>query len=59
MRFFKSLYVSGTVLEPYGIVRVEHQKDKQGRIITELDVPRQIKVIEHAELSNQTIGFLG
>jgi hypothetical protein len=52
-------YVRGAFPTPHGLIQIEHRRNQQGRIITEYDIPRQIKVIEHAELSDRTIGILG
>lgn len=39
-------WVEGTFPTPHGVISVKHTKDKDGKVISKVDVPRGIKVIK-------------
>ncbi|MDR0836535.1 MAG: alpha-L-rhamnosidase [Tannerella sp.] len=38
-------WVEGAYPTPYGIIKVKHTKDKNGMVVSEIDVPKEIKII--------------
>ncbi|MDR0811658.1 MAG: alpha-L-rhamnosidase [Paludibacter sp.] len=40
-------WAEGTFPTPYGIIKVKHTKDKNGKIISEIDAPKGVKIIKN------------
>lgn len=38
-------WVEGTFPTPHGLVKIKHEKDKTGKIVSQIDAPKEIKVI--------------
>lgn len=40
-------WVEGTYPTPYGLIHVRHEKDKDGRIHSEVNAPREVNIVYH------------
>jgi hypothetical protein len=42
-------WVKGTYPTPYGIIKIEHHKNAEGKIISEISAPKEVKIIRKSD----------